>query len=117
MTDPVIRFAARGDGVTASGAFVAGAVPGDALADDGRLIPGADHIAPVCRHFGTCGGCQLQQASDAAYATYLTDRIVEALKAQALPLPDIRPPHLSRRPRLGESAGRAAGAPGARAFA
>ena len=81
MTDPVIRFAARGDGVTASGAFVAGAVPGDVLADDGRLIPGADHIAPVCRHFGTCGGCQLQQASDAAYATYLTDRIVEAFKS------------------------------------
>lgn len=95
MTDPVIRFAARGDGVTASGAFVAGAVPGDAVADDGSLIHGPEHIAPACRHFGTCGGCQLQQASDAAYATYLTDRIVEALKAQALPLPELRAPHLS----------------------
>ncbi len=95
MSDPVIRFAARGDGVTASGAFVAGAVPGDAVADDGGLIHGPEHIAPACRHFGTCGGCQLQQASDAAYATYLTDRIVEALKAQALPLPELRTPHLS----------------------
>jgi 23S rRNA (uracil1939-C5)-methyltransferase len=91
----VIRFAARGDGVTASGAFVAGAVPGDTRAEDGSLIPGPDHIQPACRHFGTCGGCQLQQASDAAYATYLTDRIVEALKAQALPLPEIRAAHLS----------------------
>lgn len=95
MTDPVIRFAARGDGVTASGAFVAGAVPGDAVAEDGSLIHGPEHIAPACRHFGTCGGCQLQQASDVAYATYLTDRIVEALKAQALPLPELRTPHLS----------------------
>jgi 23S rRNA (uracil1939-C5)-methyltransferase len=95
VTDPVIRFAARGDGVTASGAFVAGAVPGDAVAEDGSLIHGPEHIAPACRHFGTCGGCQLQQASDAAYATYLTDRIVEALKAQALPLPELRTPHLS----------------------
>ncbi len=95
MSDPVIRFAARGDGVTASGIFVAGTVPGDTLADDGSLILGPEHITPACRHFGTCGGCQLQQASDAAYATYLTDRIVEALKAQALPLPKLRTPHLS----------------------
>jgi 23S rRNA (uracil1939-C5)-methyltransferase len=95
LPDPVIRFAARGDGVTASGAFVAGAVPGDAVTEDGRLIPGPDHATPACRHFGTCGGCQLQHASDAAYATYLTDRIVEALKAQALPLPELRTPHLS----------------------
>lgn len=95
MTDPVIRLAARGDGVTASGAFIPRTVPGDVIAIDGSLIRGPDHIDPACRYFGRCGGCQLQHVSDAAYANYMVDRISEALKAQGLAIPEIRTPHLS----------------------
>jgi 23S rRNA (uracil1939-C5)-methyltransferase len=95
MTDTIVRLAARGDGVTASGAFFARTVPGDVIAADGSVTRGADHIDPACRHFGTCGGCQLQHVSDAAYAQYMIDRISEALHAQGLPIPEIRLPYLS----------------------
>ena len=95
MTDTIVRLAARGDGVTASGAFFARTVPGDIIAADGSVTRGPDHIDPACRHFGTCGGCQLQHVSDAAYAQYMIDRINEALKAQGLSTPEIRTPYLS----------------------
>jgi 23S rRNA (uracil1939-C5)-methyltransferase len=95
MTDTIVRLAARGDGVTASGAFFARTVPGDVVAADGSVTRGADHIDPACRHFGSCGGCQLQHVSDPAYAQYMIDRISEALKAQGLPTPEIRTPYLS----------------------
>ena len=95
MTDTIVRLAARGDGVTASGEFFARMVPGDIIAADGSVTRGPDHIDPACRHFGTCGGCQLQHVSDAAYAQYMIDRINEALKAQGLSTPEIRTPYLS----------------------
>lgn len=95
MSELVIRLASRGDGVTDAGRFVAGVAPGDRIAVNGSVIRGADHVDPVCRHFGTCGGCQLQHVSDPAYAQYMIDRISEALKAQGLPIPEIRTPYLS----------------------
>ena len=95
MSELVIRLASRGDGVTDAGRFVAGVAPGDRIAVNGSVIRGADHVDPVCRHFGTCGGCQLQHVSDSAYAQYMIDRISEALKAQGLPIPEIRTPYLS----------------------
>jgi 23S rRNA (uracil1939-C5)-methyltransferase len=95
MTETIVRLAARGDGVTASGAFFARTVPGDVIAADGSVTRGPDHIDPACRHFGSCGGCQLQHVSDGAYARYMIDRISEALHAQGLPLPEIRAPYLS----------------------
>ena len=42
MSEPIVRIAARGEGVTASGRHVAFAVPGDMLArrrDDRRPVP------------------------------------------------------------------------------
>jgi hypothetical protein len=49
--EPIVRIAARGDGVTPSGRHVAFGVPGDALLDDGALAPGPHHQVPPCRHF------------------------------------------------------------------
>ena len=66
MSEPIVRIAARGDGVTSSGRHVAFGIPGDELGDDGTLVEGPDHVTPPCRHFPACGGCQLQHASDAA---------------------------------------------------
>ncbi len=92
-SDPIVRIAARGDGVSASGQHVAFAVPGDVI-EEGKLIAGAGHQAPPCRHFPTCGGCQLQHLTDAAYADYCTSRIVGALSQHGLTT-TLREPHLS----------------------
>jgi len=94
MPEEVVRIAARGDGVTASGKHVAFGVPGDTLQDDGTLLPGVHHQEPPCRHFPECGGCQLQHVDDAAYRGYLTSRVSTALAQHALET-EIREPHLS----------------------
>jgi 23S rRNA (uracil1939-C5)-methyltransferase len=90
----IVRVAARGDGVTASGRHAPHSAPGDMLAEDGTLTPGPHHQTPPCRHFPRCGGCQLQHLDDASYAQFIRDRITHALAQQGLET-DIRPPHLS----------------------
>ncbi|MEA3068201.1 MAG: rRNA (uracil1939-C5)-methyltransferase [Sphingomonadales bacterium] len=94
MNELIVRIAARGDGVTASGRHVAFGVPGDALLDDGTLAPGSHHQEPPCRHFPECGGCQLQHADDEAYRGYLVSRVETALAQHGLKA-EIRAPHLS----------------------
>ena len=94
MSEAIVRIAARGDGVTASGRHVAFGVPGDTVGDDGALAFGPHHQLPPCRHFPECGGCQLQQADDAAYRDYLVSRVETALAQHALAT-EVREPHLS----------------------
>ena len=79
MSEVIVRIAARGDGVTASGRHAALAAPGDLLHDDGTIEPGPGRQDPPCRHFPTCGGCQLQHLTDPAYAAYCEQRIAGAL--------------------------------------
>jgi 23S rRNA (uracil1939-C5)-methyltransferase len=94
VSEPIVRIAARGDGVTASGRHAALAAPGDLLHEDGRLTPGPRHQPPPCRHFPQCGGCQLQHVADAAYRLYLQDRVASALAQHGLET-EVREPHLS----------------------
>lgn len=93
--EPIIRLAAKGDGVTASGRHVAGAVPGDSVSGEGIISPGVHHIAPACRHFGVCGGCQLQHADDAVLAEFVAGRVVNAAQGRGLDPAEVLPVHLS----------------------
>ena len=94
MSEEIIRIAARGDGVTASGRYAALAAPGDRLREDDTVEPGPNHQPPPCRHFPECGGCQLQHVTDEAYRAYLKDRVAGALAQHGLET-QIRAPHLS----------------------
>ena len=94
MTDPVVRIAARGDGVTASGRHVPFGVPEDFIDSSGSLVEGPHHQPPPCRHYPECGGCQLQHADDDAYRAYLVSRVEFALSQHRLEA-EIRLPHLS----------------------
>ena len=80
--------------MTSSGRHVAFGVPGDVLLDDGALAPGPHHQDPPCRLFPDCGGCQLQQADDEAYRSYLVSRIRTALAQHGLET-EVQEPHLS----------------------
>lgn len=92
---PIVRLAARGEGITGDGRHVPLAAPGDVLSPEGVILPGPHHAAPPCRHFPRCGGCQLQHVDDVAYADYLVERVRGALAAQGLGAPEILTPHLS----------------------
>ena len=103
MTEAALieRIAARGDGVTGDGRHVAGGVPGDRVRDDGIIIPGPNRTDPPCRHFGKCGGCQLQHVVEPALADFVRDRVVGGLEGQEVTgtqvLPAILSPAQSRR--------------------
>jgi 23S rRNA (uracil1939-C5)-methyltransferase len=48
------------------------------------LRPSPERAAPVCKHFGTCGGCTLQHMAPAPYADFKREQILRALSARGL---------------------------------
>lgn len=90
------RLGAQGDGIadTASGPlFVPFALPGETVevapgdgADRGVLVSvveaSGDRRAPVCRHFGVCGGCALQHLDEKAYRAWKRGVVGRALANQ-----------------------------------
>lgn len=95
LCDRVVRLAARGDGVTGDGRYVPGALPGDRLRADGTHVHGPGHVEPVCRHFGSCGGCQLQHAADDLLVSFAADRVLEPLARVGIVPDSVEPVHLS----------------------
>ena len=96
----IVRLAHRGDGIAETPAgpvHVAYALPGELVetsTDEGdrrRLIrverESADRIAPICRHFGTCGGCAMQHFAAAPYREWKRGLVVTALRQAGIDVP------------------------------
>lgn len=101
--EEIVRIAARGDGLTASGRHSPGSAPGDWLLDDGSLVHGPHHAVPPCRHFGKCGGCQLQHVDEESLGGFVRDRVAHAaiaLAPGAIAPAYLSPPHSRRRATL-----------------
>ncbi len=94
-TEEILRIAAKGDGITASGRHVPLTAPGDRIAPDGAITPGPHHAQPPCRHFPQCGGCQLQQLDEASWSLFVRDRVANAASGQGLEPVHFEAPHLS----------------------
>jgi 23S rRNA (uracil1939-C5)-methyltransferase len=93
--EEILRVAAKGDGVTASGRHVPLTAPGDLVAADGAVTPGPHHADPPCRHFPRCGGCQLQHLDEETLAAFVHGRVVWAGDWQWLAAETVAPVHLS----------------------
>ena len=116
----IVAIGGRGDGIaeTDEGRFyVPYTVPGDRLSltvrggevvDARRTADGKSRHAPVCGHFGTCGGCALQHVEDGAYSEWKRQRVAETLARRGLDIevaPPVRiAPGTRRRVRLGARA-------------
>ena len=88
------------------GEEVTGTITGDRLEDVRITTPSADRVKPPCAHARTCGGCQLQHASDEFVATWKRQVVCTALTAQGLSADAVRaqvvtsPPRSRRRATL-----------------
>ncbi|WP_170525549.1 class I SAM-dependent RNA methyltransferase [Ruegeria arenilitoris] len=89
----ILRLGHQGDGIaegpvyaprTLPGERVSGALDGSVLTDIKVLVPSDDRVKPPCRHYKSCGGCQLQHASDAFVADWKVEVVHTALAAQGL---------------------------------
>lgn len=92
----IAAMGARGDSTTEGEAgpiYTPYALPGEqvrARVTGGRaeiieiLRASPERQAPACRHFGRCGGCQLQHWADAPYLAWKRQQVVEALAKRGL---------------------------------
>ncbi len=116
------RLGAQGDGVAEGpdgAVFVPFALPGERVRvepdADGRhadllevLAASPERVAPVCPHFGECGGCALQHLEPGAYLAWKRDLVVHALKSRGLEaeVEPVRPVPLGSRRRATLTLGR-----------
>ena len=82
-----------GMGVTANGAIVPGALPGERTlvkieGERARLVetrnPAPERAKPICPWFGTCGGCVAQHMSTSLYHAWKRGLVVEALEREGV---------------------------------
>jgi 23S rRNA (uracil1939-C5)-methyltransferase len=67
-----------------------------------RLSDAAERVTPVCRHFGSCGGCALQHLAAGPYLEFKRSQVEQALSRAGLPnvavaSPIVVPPASRRR--------------------
>ena len=89
----IVALDAHGHGLTANGAIVPGALPGDRtrVTLEGKraelvetLEPSPERAAPICPWFGTCGGCVAQHMSASLYYAWKRGLVVEALEREGV---------------------------------
>ncbi|WP_406647341.1 class I SAM-dependent RNA methyltransferase [Aliisedimentitalea scapharcae] len=102
-TVTINRLGHQGDGVadgplfaprTLPGEIVSGFAKGTQLTDIRIETPSEHRVAAPCRHYKSCGGCQLQHADDGFVAAWKLDIVRHALAAQGLET-EMRPIHTS----------------------
>ena len=108
-TVTIERLGQQGDGVargplfvplTLPGEVVSGTQEGDTLVDISIDTPSPDRIKAPCPHFRSCGGCQLQHASDDLVAEWKRELVVTALAVHGIETevhPTLTSPDTSRR--------------------
>jgi 23S rRNA (uracil1939-C5)-methyltransferase len=98
----IARLGHRGDGI-ADGRegpiYVPGTLPGETVEVDAwpghpdrrQLLnveqPSAERVAPICPHFGVCGGCALQHWQSAPYRAWKRGLVIEALRQAGVDAP------------------------------
>lgn len=110
MSLTIERLGLHGEGVATGPVYVSRALPGEEVQGeilDGRMpapriLKSSDQrVAAPCGHYKTCGGCQLQHASDEFVAEWKVGVVREALAAHGLQMPfralHTSPPHSRRR--------------------
>jgi 23S rRNA (uracil1939-C5)-methyltransferase len=89
----IVALDAQGHGLTANGAIVPGALPGERslIKPDGRRIelvetldPSPERAEPICPWFGRCGGCAAQHISTSLYHVWKRGLVVEALEREGV---------------------------------
>ena len=98
----IVSLGAQGEGVAdldGRTIYVPGTLPGervrldiarrDHASPEAILRPSPDRIEPICQHFGTCGGCQLQHMAPDGYLRWKRQSVIDAFAA--------RGPHLGSR--------------------
>jgi 23S rRNA (uracil1939-C5)-methyltransferase len=55
------------------------------------LTPSPERQAPPCRHFGRCGGCQLQHWREDAYLAWKREQVVQALSRRGFGGVEVEP--------------------------
>ena len=108
-TVTIERLGQQGDGVAKGpifvplalpGEVVSGTVDGDTLTDMRVDTPSPDRVSAPCPHFRSCGGCQLQHASDDLVAQWKRDVVATALAVHGIETevrPTLTSPDRSRR--------------------
>jgi 23S rRNA (uracil1939-C5)-methyltransferase len=96
MTEPleqisIVALDAHGHGLTANGAIIPGALPGERalIKLEGKradlietLDASPDRAGPICPWFGTCGGCAAQHMAASLYSAWKRGLVVEALERE-----------------------------------
>ncbi len=90
------RLGHQGDGVAEGPVFAPRTLPGEVVTGqltDTRLsdiridMPSSHRVQAPCRHYKSCGGCQLQHADDGFVADWKGGVVAQALAAQGLQAP------------------------------
>ncbi len=113
MKVTINRLGHLGDGIADGPVFAPRTLPGEVIEGEAtgnripapRIVtPSPDRVKPPCAHYKTCGGCDLQHASDDFVASWKTDVVRAALQAQGLDAPILgiatSPPRSRRRATL-----------------